>query len=224
MWRILRAEIEYNIIRILIFSAFILLICFYELLVIGTREGYTLLVSYGLMVFWITFRNKERRGLQQARLPLSIKQLALSRFILALLFSFGFSILYYLTYFLFNFRKPVQPEKLIIYGCIILFGASLYFIFSDLRGKSSEKFKHIKTRIKAVMILLVGGLMFLTFYAIFQFKQTGEVPVLLRYLDYINLFFEPPVNHREMIIFFILSLGLGYLTVFTFSWRKNYLN
>lgn len=175
MWPLFKVEIDYNVKRILIFGAFIPLFCFYELLVIGTREGYTLLITYGLMVLWISFRNKEKRGLQHARLPLSIKQLALMRLILVLLFSFGFSILYYLTYYLFNFRGPAQPEKLIIYGCIILF------------------------------------------------KQTGEVPILLRYLDYINLLFEPPVNHREMSIFFISSLGLANFTVFTFRWRKSYL-
>jgi hypothetical protein len=139
------------------------------------------------------------------------------------IFSFSTGIVYYLNYFLFNLAGPAHPEKLIVYVCIILFGSSIYFIISDLKGKPGDKSRHLKSRMKAVLILLVGGINFLTFYAIFQMKQTGEVPILLRYLDNINLIFDPPVNHQEMAIFFILCLVLAYFTIFTFGWRKTYL-
>lgn len=51
MWHILEAESKYNKKLIVEVGAFVPLVCFYELFVSGTLEGYVLTTMYTILVF-----------------------------------------------------------------------------------------------------------------------------------------------------------------------------
>lgn len=223
MFQVIKAELDYNRKLILGCFALILLVCIYEVAISGVRIGYVLIVIYMLTTFWNIFRNKEKRDYQLSRLPLTVRQIAGVRFIMICLACVTISLSYYLLYLAFNFRTPDEPVKLIAYTGIILFGFSIYFMLRDFRVVSLKKIRLSRNRFKAILILIVLGLNFLTIYSIIQLKTSGEVPPLIHYLDKINLLADPPANSSEIAIFLVVSLVLAYSTIFTFNWRKTYL-
>lgn len=223
MWRILKAEINYNKKLILGCFAFIPLVCMYEVAISGVRIGFVLIIIYILTIHWNISRNKNKRDYQLTRLPLAVRQIAWARFLMIFLACINVSLFYYLTFLAFNFRTPNEPIKLIAYCGIILFGFSIYFILRDFRVVSLKKIGLSINRLKAILILIVLGLNFLVIYSIIQIKSSGEVPVLIHYLDKINLLADPPAKSYEIAIFFVMSLALAYSTVFTFGRRKTYL-
>lgn len=223
MWHILRAELDYNKKLVLGSLGFIPLICLFELAVSSERQGYVLLTLYGLTVFWNIFRNKEKRNRQQARLPLAVREIARARILTIVIAGVVADGLYYMTYFIFNFKRPEEAIKLLAYLGIILVGFSIYFVLSDLSGGVSRKLGVSKKSFKVALILLALGLQAMTVYAIIQTKAAGKPHVFLHYLDKVNMLADPPADDYEIVAFLILSLALACTTVFTYGRRKSYL-
>ncbi|MFQ5769024.1 MAG: hypothetical protein ACE5HX_00705 [bacterium] len=228
MWQIVQAEINYNKRLILACLGFVLLVCIYEFVISEVRIGYVLIDSYMLTVFWNIFRNREKREYQNTRLPLSVQQLALTRLIIILLACLSVSVFYFVTYFMFNFRIPQEPIKLIVYPAIILIGFTIYFLMRDLWYDSFRKWITSNAfKFKGVLLVITLGLNFLIIYStvvvMLQKNLDRKFLVVIHYLDKINLLADPPATEFQLIIFVFASLILACSTVFTFSWRKSYL-
>lgn len=223
MWHIIKAELIYHKYTFLGFLAFVPLVCYYEFVISEIRIGYVLIISYMLTVFWNVLRNKEKRESQLICLPLSIRRIAAIRILMLVVLCIGASLLYSLIYVVLNFRSPEESIKLLAYLGIILFGFSIYFAFRDLGFEFFVKLGFTKKRVIPIVIVLGVGIQLLTLYAILQTRSSGQIHAIMNYLDKINWLFDPSVNNLQITLFFIFSLGLAYLTLFTFGYRRSYI-
>lgn len=219
MWRIFKTELDYNKKLFLVVLALIPLTCLYEMAISEERLGFILIAIYFATVFWNIFRNKEKRDFQIALLPLSARHIALARLLTIAVASSSLSALYLLI----HFQNPPQSIKFLAHWATILCGFSIYFALRDLYKNSFIKFGITKARIKIIAILFALGLNIMIFYAIFKTKSTGEVHYFIRYLNKFNLLVDPPANDVQIVFFFIFSLVLAYSTLFTYTWRRSYL-
>ena len=223
MWLIIKTEFEYNKKLFGAVLAFVPLLCFYEFMIAGERKGYVLILIYLATVFWSIFRNREKRELQLARLPISPQQLALVRIVVVLLTSFAVMVGYLLVYWLFHTRSPENAIRLLAYPAIMLLGFTFYFVFYDLRRLGDQPHVLSAKAFKSIAIFAFFLINALLFYGIYQTKTTGRLHWIIAKIDYINLLTDPPANATHIFAFFGLSLLLADSTLFTYSKRKSYL-
>ena len=228
MWQFIQSEIKFNRRLILGCLGFMLLVCIYEFVISEVRIGYVLIGSYMLTVFWNIFRNREKRDYQITRLPLSARQLALARLFLILLACLSVSVFYLVTYFIFNFRIPPEPIKLVVYPAIILAGFTIYFLMRDLWHDSFRKWiSNNAIKFKGILLVITVWLNFLIIYSMvvlmLQKNLDRKFLVVIHYLDKINLLADPPATQSQLILFVFASLILACSTVFSYSWRRSYL-
>ncbi|MFQ5604444.1 MAG: hypothetical protein ACE5HS_14335 [bacterium] len=208
MWRILKAELLYVYKNIVLVLAIIIPgMLFYfrisETAGVNTMVfPLTIATILQLVIFWII----EKRNRQVVILPISIRQLAVSRLLLFLLPCVWYFGIYFLLYF---FLKNVSPRwqhdiyDLLMFLGLILFGCSIYFVLLDLLHSWLNKFNSVEFDLVIFIILISTILLGIPLGLASVWETTGKI---IR----------------------VMCLGAGivllYPAVKTFETRKSYID
>lgn len=226
MLTILKSEIQYHSIILLIYISTMLLTGF-----LGRIFSIEMLSSiFFIMIFvfvmlqnWFTLRNKEKRELLLARLPIPLYKLGLNR-ILAVHLAIIIGIFCYLGFLVsLTTQKAIHYSKLQEMYTFLIVGFSIYFISRDLLFAFFRKLGVNVQRILISIFLLGLGLNLLTLIAIKQIKQTGSTShTLFSAIDYLvyHNFFQGVTGFVQFI--FIIAVFSG-ITILSFNHRKAYL-
>jgi hypothetical protein len=187
----------------------------------------------GLLVFvvmflplqnWITFKNKENRDYQHARLPLPNLHVAAARMVLVILIGFLITVIYFCMQWIIKPRGPISYQPgLVPFGLVIAF-FSMYFYFRDLLlhlMRNNRFFRFTKERSVAVLIsfFLILNLLGVYFFLSASNEQLNFIGGIFRFFAYHPLVTTPSGN----MIWMVSSLILASLTLLTFRIRKSYL-
>lgn len=222
MWRILRAELNYNRLNFMIFLSLLPPVLVYSVL----RSSSVPLIIVWLFALlavnnWNAFRIREKREFQLVQLPVSVRQLALARLTMLLLAPAVFMTLYGLLQAVANPGAQVNTRVLITLYASLVLVFSLAFMFRD-RFLGSKLLKQGKIALVAAGVLLLAA----NFYALMIARRGldpgSEPPAIVRVLGYI---FEnnPSTTTMRTAIFLAICLGLAFLTIVTFSRRRTYI-
>ncbi len=224
MWPILKAEISYNKI---LFAIYLMMVIGVALLEHALDDGgrfYVALILFLVVQNWLSLKAKEKRDRFIARLPKSQKSIGGLRIGMIIASAALIICIYKVMHLVLGIQGhanyPVTGWKLLSYVSIVLFGFSLYFIFTDMvtpRLRELKNFEVIKERIFQILVLLGVVLQILGFVAF----MTKAPNALTRVFDL--LFFNNPLDEvRNIQLFAGISVLVAWLSIKTFSRRRNY--
>lgn len=228
MWRILRAEICYNKIIVGITCGIALFIIIVNsvrgwpnptLNLRGTKAIMTVAVAVACFVSFLKFF-KEKRERYLSILPLSIKEVGVSRLLfmgivwlsLVLLFLIGSST-----------AQPYWVDNIIwdtlsLTGFIMMINAYI-FIHRDLTIRFQDRYQKLILMILYSILIIMG---YLVWYLLF----TVAIPYF-KFLEPLNQFKKDFPNVSSVaigaIFFNLCGIGLTVLSIFIFKNRKTYL-
>lgn len=181
------------------------------------------LVIYFILLTWNAYGNKELRIRIHSRLPLTLYQLALVRIGLVLLVCLAVIAAYALFLLLFNPRGVVAPERFLIMSAAFLLLFSLYFLIRDLLLEFFRSIGFTKNRIIVAAMLLGLGFNVLGIVVMLETSATGSsfLPVE-RVIGFI-IESNPFRGEHGLLRFLGTALGLGLVTVFTYRFRRSFL-
>jgi len=227
MWRLLRAEFSYNKANI---SLVFLFICIFLYIMIYDWPGPLKSITFSMWFAYVgesvgigifirsakSRKHKEKRERMHVLLPLSTKQIALSRIVLPILFWMGFIFWFWLNILIFrgeNIDTTIVWVIFSITGHYLCFNAAVYINY-DLDYYLIEKRK--KVLLKIISICWIAALASILLW-FFMGALDREGPSLIRSLrEY--LFFSP------WGAFGFLAIGLlsTYLCLIIFMKRRSY--
>lgn len=225
MWHLIRSEFDYS--RKL-FLGFVAVIPLLSLLVVYPIQDFSpnlLAFTMPLLMLqnWAVFRNKEKRGYLQMRLPVSLRHIALTRILLVTLASSCYLVLYaFICFGLMTSGRVNYVALSIIFG-IILLVFSVYFILRDLLFDFFRKLGFTKERMLVALLLVMVGFNILGVYVMIQTNTSGTAPLPVRAtFDFLRRN-NPFSGEYGTVKFLALSALLASLTVVSFGRRKSYL-
>ena len=209
MWHILKAELRYNAVSLIFTIAFI---CFFAMLFARAK----LLNNPGVIVFMpltvtviihlLMFRSIEKRDRKDILLPLSTKEIAVSRLMLIVLPVVFFSAVYIVLSFIISLADYSWQHDvldLLMFIGMIFMGFALYLIqhdsFISALGRSKASEFDLLALVLMSLIFLIG--IPLAFAAIWQ----------------------SPTNDILRIMAFFMGLIFLYTSVVSFIKRKTYI-
>ena len=224
MFRIFKAEFDYNKYAFGGILAFVIPICILEAMLEDLPTFYIIIPMFWIGLFWIMIRNKEIREYYFAQLPLSRCKLALARIGMIILYSLIIMGFYELIPFIFKFRGPanypVSTKNLVTYFAIVLFIFSTYFIIRDFTLfflRSNRFFKLNKEHTKTLLILIA---VVLNLLGVFAFIARPAIIVnIFEFFIHNN----PLADLNNVIRFSAISLALAVLSIASYTRRKAYL-
>ncbi|MBN2088090.1 hypothetical protein JW964_00675 [candidate division KSB1 bacterium] len=226
MFTILKSEINYHYIVFIIYLSAMLLTGF-----LGHIFSIEMLSSiFFIMIFvfvmlqnWFSLRNKEKRELLLARLPIPLYKLGLNR-IIAVHIAILIGIICYLGFFISKTpQNTINYSKLLEMYTLLIFGFSIYFISRDLLFVFFRKLGVNAQRILIGIFLIGLGVNFITLIAIKQIKQTGSTShTIFSTIDYLvcHHFFQGFTGIVQFIFIIVVFSGI---TILSFNRRKAYL-
>jgi len=173
---------------------------------------------------WNTFRNKENRDYQIARLPISHFHKALSRIGMVIIPGIIISMIYDMTLLLLGVRESQAFHSILIPWGLVIAIMSIYFILRDLFLhflRNNRLFPMNKERTKTLLVSLLLAINLLGFY--FFISSVTEK------LDFIGIIFRF-FGHHPLIttlagnaIWMGCSLVIAGLSLLTYRIRRYYL-
>ena len=137
--------------------------------------------------------------------------------------SLSYIIFYALIYYLFVHANMNVYKKCLISFEIILFGFSVYFILRDLFLGFFRKIGFTKNNIIVGLFLIILGFGLLGFYFLFITASTGEPPIQLKPVISFIKINNPFGSEPGIAIFMAVSIILAISTIFSYSYRKSYI-
>lgn len=221
MWRLLKAEFNYNRFQMVILYAMITLTFFTAANL--ERNGILVdpsslihLIAIGLLSTLFTTRFIEKRTRYHNLLPLAIHKHGIARFFFQLLFWLGVMVIYLISQLRFDFDTINENImwRLLALNNILLSANAAYLIsydlWPDLPGKS--RFGKSVIIIFLWLYVLATGLFYMEKYSFHFFKST--VPGMIQ-----MVYFTP----AGVALLFVMSLVLSYWSFVIFQRRQQYL-
>lgn len=226
MWILIKNEFDYN--QILFSSIMSIVLIISSLIVYQPIEDLPsgILMFWMMLLvcqFWVNFRHKENRDLQYARLPVSIGRIAASRILVIILISFSMIGLLILSQIILRHGTIIKWRGSFVAFGIIIFIFSSYFVLRDLFLYFLRNNSIFPISKDTAILLLVFLALILNILGIFAFyrAQKGELKIF-KIFDFFR--FNPLFNTVGGIVQFIILWGLmSVLSIFTYGWRKSYL-
>jgi hypothetical protein len=221
MWRIARAELAYNRLNYVIFLALLSPVLAYD----AIRESATPAFLAWLFMFimvnnWNAIRIREKRSFQLAQLPLPAITIGMARFVLIVLLSGSFLIVYRILQ---AFVIPEAGTGVRVLLCmfaltVAIFSGALMFRDRFVGSKALGKGKMIG------MAVLGAGVLANIYFLILarRASETGSVrPAVIRAIEWA---FEhnPTVSNPATAVCVAVSLCLGLLSAYTFTRRRTH--
>ena len=225
MWRITRTEIVYHKMIFLIYLIMTIGITFLERTLDDGGRFYTAMLLFLIVQNWLSFKAKQKRDLQLARLPLaagvqgSVRILMI--FIAALLVVLVYKGMHLLLGIQGHANYPVTHWKLLSHFSLVLLGFSVYFIFSDFispKLRELTNYQTMKERMLQIFLLTAVILQILGLVA-FMTKAPNLVTNIFDLIYHHNPFDKT----SNIQILFIVSLISAAISIQTYSLRKNYI-
>jgi len=224
MFKIFKAEFDYNKFAFLGALSFVIPICILEAMLDDLPNFYIIVPMFWIGLYWIIIRNKEIREYYFVHLPLSRCKLALARVGVIILSSIITLAFYELIHFIFRFRGsanyPVSIKNLTVYVTIVLFIFSTYFIVRDFTLfflRSNRFFKLTKEQSKTILLFAMLLVNILGVFALVV--QPTLVGKIFEFFIHDN----PFADVNNVIRFSAISLTLAALSIASYSRRKAYL-
>jgi hypothetical protein len=224
MFKIFKAEFDYNKFAFLGALSFVIPICILEAMLDDLPNFYIIVPMFWIGLYWIMIRNKETREFYFVHLPLSRCKLALVRIGMIILYSFIIIGFYELIHFIFQFRGsanyPVSIRNLVTYFAIVLFIFSTYFIVRDLILfflRSNRFFKLKKEQSKTILLF---AMLLVNILGVFALVVQ---PTLIGKIFEFFIHDNPFADVNNVIRFSAISLALAFLSIVSYNRRKAYL-
>ena len=226
MWKILKAQIIYN--KIILIIGFILIVSvFIPFVVQGWQEmnnsfpalrAVLLAATAMLFLFNIVRLQREKRDRFHHILPLSNSELAISRLLQIIIFWLS---LLFLVLFAFVLRPSIFDLKILwdllsLTGFVLVLNA-VPFIYRDLSYCFHAKSKKVVLVILYALMILAGYLLFMLFVVSAESISLSDDLVLVKkgFSNFINTF-------RGAAFFNLCGIILTGISLFVFSKRKTY--
>lgn len=239
MWRIIKAEISYLFSyqksALLFIYGLIPIFGILEIWKMSLRPGrypivddmpmayLVALVIYFILLNWNAYGNKELRIRIHFRLPLTLYQLALTRIVMVLLVCLGVVAAYALFHLLFNPRGVVAPERFLVISAAFLLLFSLYFLIRDLLLDFFRRIGFTKNRVMIAAMLLGLGFNLLGILVLIQTTATGHSFLPVEQILGFIIESNPFRGEHGLPRFLGAALGMGVVTVFTYRFRRSFL-
>lgn len=181
------------------------------------------LVIYFILLNWNAYGNKELRIRIHSRLPLTLYQLALARIGIVLLVCLEVVAAYALFHLLFNPRGIVAPERFLVMSAAFLLLFSLYFLIRDLLLDFFRRIGFTKNRVMIAAVLLGLGFNVLGILVLMQTNATGHSFLPVEQVLGFIIENNPFRGEDGLPRFLGAALGLGVMTVFTYRFRRSFL-
>ena len=220
---LIKSEINYSKILILILFPLIPILVFLQTAIEDMGNMALLAVLFILLQNWNSFRNKERREYRNFLLPLTARQIAISRLSIIFIFSILTVFFYVLIQSLIPidiFHYNINPS--IIIGIIVL-GFSAYFILRDLL---LVFFRRIGlTAPRMLMLIAFIGIAFniLGVFVLIQTKSSGKPPAFLPLIIEGFKTYNPFNGASGPYLFLLFAVIISLFSIISFNRRKAYL-
>jgi len=218
MWRLLKAEYNYNKKWILMIVFFVPVFLLFEY--IGSESIKYIL--FPLLTFLMVnnvnlVRHKEKRDRYHTQLPVSINIIALSRILVMILPLICFTGIDYIFMNLIEESKPYNYRiSLLIWGSyFVIF--PIFFIVYDFFSSSSrrkETFRSTRTLVKIILSIIFIGILILYIF-VRQDQDRWYIEAILNFF----IFLETP---KGVQIFYCSVLSLYCLSFYSYLKRKTY--
>ena len=220
MWRVVKAELQYNW-PTLGMMLLVPLLYIFE----GDDSGTYLLTMMAFLMVnsLLPVRYKENRGRQQALLPVGRRAIGVGRILLMIVFAalpFG---LYFLIETADRGLSGGVPMELLLGYAAMVAGYSAWFIGSDLFPRAANS-----SKVGTGMVIILGLLMTLGLVMMILTQRSGGAPplpvrILTSTIDFLVAMnpFGGPYGPVKLLAF---ALMLSGLSVLTYGRRKTYLH
>ena len=227
MLEILKTEFSYHRRIFGGFACTIPLFSLYAAYPIGDNLHYELWMVYAIfsmLIYWFTYRSKERREYTYTILPISLLIKALARILIVVIGTAVFLSIFFLILILLNPAAEFDSLALMKSLAVMVSIFAVYFLTRDVLYDFFRQIGFNKQRTIFGALLLTLGLNFLTVISVIQLKQTGKtfIPIGPAF-DYLLAMqpFDGPNGIWKFSAF--CSAGL-FTTVFTYLFRRSYLD
>ena len=220
MWKILKAEFNYNRSLLLGLAVIIFFVYVDETLIPSNKLTFmSMVLTFALINYMIISENKEKRNRHYIILPFSIKQIVIIRILKIIIPCFSICFLYFIIRFIYKPAWSVDSREIIVFFGFIPFGYSVYFILSDLL-----KFKLEKT-VKMALIFVLFLLTLVLFVLTITVISNGVFPVVMVIVSVFDFIFgfNSFFGGYGSVIFLSCTFILLCLSFVTFVHRKSYL-
>lgn len=221
MWKLLRAELDYNKTFIISMLSIVPVISIYLLIrTKGDSSWIVALIAFLIANTILGGMNKEKRVQRNTLLPIPVRKAGITRIALIL-------IPFTIVLLLFSFMQQVVEQmanwsNIITYPLFALYllGFSMYLVVHDLRSgsvRNPETFSFYKYGIVLGLFFMTVGLVILTVMT----KGEGVQP---SYIEMIATFFKFLFSRIGVTILFALTGGIFCISLYTYERRKSYLS
>jgi hypothetical protein len=186
-------------------------------------ESWMIYAIFMMLIYWYTYRNKERRDYAYATLPLSLLERALLRGLIMIIGVVVFIGLFLVLQMLLNARVEVNQVVMMKGLALVVTVFVIYFLVRDLLYDFFRRLGFNKQRVIFGALILTLGLNFLTVLSLMMIKNSGESYIPIRPVFDFIFSSQPFAGSRGPWLFLgFCSVSLA-ISVFSFTKRKSYL-
>jgi len=227
MWSLIKAECDYNKYTLLMLASLIPLFCVIEAATSFYDANILIVIAAYFMAYIAGFRIiREKRESNYILLPLSIRQTAFSR-ILIILLPFMYALAVYISgHHIFNPDGNVQYKPVTAISGLYILGFTVFIIMRDIfrnpvKNPGKESFGKIAV-LFGLFILFLG--MVTVSLVLYGSYGTGVTPpgYLAAFGKVLVVIFGFIFSYTGIILLYLLSLFLCYLSTISFIGRKSY--
>jgi hypothetical protein len=171
-------------------------------------------------LYWMIYRNREKRDRYVMRLPLSLAKLGAVR-LLTIAMGIAIHVLLYIPFPLFA-GKPLSFSGFLIALGFIVSLFSIYFIFRDTLFLFLRRIGLTSNRVLVIAVFLGLGLNILGMRIALQAKTTGKVPVFVDAIANFLIRDNPFTGEFGLLKFLLCSALLTFLSILAFKRRRSY--
>jgi len=221
MWRIIKAEFVYNRVNYLIFLAFLLPVLAYAGLRQSALPAFMAWLFMFLMVNnWNALRIREKRSFQLSTLPLPSRTVGTARLMMIVLLSGSFLLIFGMLQAILipGGGSGVRPLLCLFALTLAIFSGALMFRDRFVGSK-------MLAQGKIIIVAVLGLGVVANFYFLVTARrayETGQMrPAFIRAIEWA---FEhnPAASNAGTVGCVLVGLGLGLLSVYTFTRRRTH--
>lgn len=224
MWRIIKAEVEYNphlFIGIICLSMIIMILTVVYFMESLGPYGWLLYTNFVFALFWNKFRNRENRDRKMVCLPMPVTQIAISRLGMPFTAGFVIFIVFAAGMWIMGRAPEIRWKTILVTFGIHLVLVSLYYICRDfLRGLFLRK-GFTRERILIILVPLILILNLLTLAAVLS-TRAGKPPLAIGAIEKFIIEHSPFTDPYAWLRIIVVTAVISGLSVFSFIRRNSY--
>jgi hypothetical protein len=221
MWRVIRAEIAYNRWNYLIFTALLVPVLTYGAISESVTPTFLAWLFMFLMVNnWNAVRIREKRSFQLAQLPLPARAVGMARLALIMLLSGSFLLIFGILQAVVT---PGAASSVRALFCLLSLTLAIFsgaLMFRD-RFVGSKALGHGKI----ILVAIIGAAAVANVYFLIAAKRASETgsgrPAFTRAIEW-GFEHNPAGSSLGTAVCVLVGLGLGLLSVYTFTRRRTH--